>query len=108
MTTMSGLEVFLMRISGVSRCLNRDYVPNNYLDEVRDDITLLKEGLKESRFERDGNEIFQFVARRYREKYCPCTYYKLFSFENQLAYLYLRTEIDDLLKLDEQDALFRT
>ncbi len=94
---LNGLELLAAKLTGVSSWINSDYAPNSYLNEVRRDIALLEEGLEDAKFERDRNDIFQFIAKKYREKYCPCTFYKLFSFENQLDYLYLRTEIDELL-----------
>lgn len=90
-------------VTGRASYVNGEYLPEHYFPEVRMDIKILRAGLKDAKFERSRNDNFQGVARKYREKYCPCEWYGYFSLESELEYLGLREEIDELLSLDEQE-----
>ena len=76
--------------------VNKEYI-KIYFNEVKRDIDALKNYRGLHRFEKEKDSLFKFLAAKYRSKYCSSTLYKLFSFDNQLEYLYLRAEIDDLI-----------
>ncbi|MBI2004432.1 hypothetical protein HYS72_03130 [Candidatus Pacearchaeota archaeon] len=75
----------------------------NYLNkEVKSDLKILRRGMKECKFERDRNILFQHFVEKYQEKYCPSAFYKYFSNKNKLEYMALRIEIDNVLSKKDQ------
>ena len=73
-----------------------------YLREVVTDIKVLKAGLTLSPFERERYENFQDVVKAYTFNYCTCTAYNQFTREDQIRYLVLRSEINNLLRRNDQ------
>lgn len=95
------MEKAVLRIMGEYSRINDKYM-QLYLNEVRQDINLLREVMHQCKFERDNDFVFQDLVKKYQEKYCPSALYRFFSFDNQLEYVYLRAEIDEILsKKDE-------
>jgi len=92
---------FIRRHRRFYRWVNREYI-ERYLEEVKIDIEVLRQGMQFCKFERDKERHFQFVARKYEKDYCPCTFREYFSEENQLRYLLLRAEITDILSRKDQ------
>lgn len=99
--TKNLLEKLILGIIGEYKWINGKYAAI-YFKEVNNDLKILEIGMKECKFERDRDEIFQYCAEKYSEKYCPSTYYKYFSNENKLKYLDLRIEIDKILSRKNQ------
>ena len=83
------------------RWVNNDYVPRFFWGVERD-IRVMKDviaGYKAlGRSDVMQNEEFVLLAEKYRRNYCPSIRYDEFSFDNQVKYVYLRTEIDEILK----------
>src|SRR3989344_5438535 len=73
-----------------------------YLEEVIQDIRLLRDFMSMPRFEREQDHFFSYLVRKYEGDYCPSTYYKFFNIDNQLEYVNLRVEIDALLSRNDQ------
>ena len=92
------------RVTGLYNYVNNSYM-KYYINEVKGDIRYLRNGLKDAKFERDRNDFFQSKVKKYKESYCPSTYHELFSSQNQFTYACLRSDIDDLLNLNEQEII---
>jgi hypothetical protein len=72
-----------------------------YWHEVESDIKFIRAWFSMPRFERERADCFQQTINPYIEKYCPCTFYKHFSMENQIKYLLYRSIINDLIMRNE-------
>lgn len=40
------------------------------------------------------------ITKKYTKDYCPCGFFRYFTKSNKMQYLFLRVEIDKLLKID--------
>jgi len=76
--------------------VNKHYI-HTYLQEVRGDIDLMNKFMQFPKFERKREYHFLRLIEKYERDYCPCCLHRRFSFQNQLQYLLLRKEIDDIL-----------
>ncbi|MFZ5954829.1 MAG: hypothetical protein ACOYT4_00205 [Nanoarchaeota archaeon] len=79
--------------------INNEYI-KLYLEGVKDDLDLLRkaQGMTISERKKYLAGICEDLIKEYSENYCPSTFYKKFSFENQMRYLIYRVEIDQILK----------
>lgn len=96
------LQLFRDPYRIMEKSTNERYFPI-YLKEVRGDIRLMKYFLDYPKFERDREPIFQMMLKKYKANYCPSKLYDYFSDENELEYLYLRTEIDNIIEKSESE-----
>ncbi len=96
----TGLELVAAKLTGIHHYVNTEYI-ELYLREVRRDIAFLKRGMQLCQFDRERDKEFQYLAQKYRKDYCPSTFYRFFSFDNQVRYVYLRSEIDNILSQRE-------
>lgn len=89
------------RVSGQYNYINNVNFPI-FADEVERDINAFRQFMDLAKFERDKEPALLILVSKYQNNYCPSAYSKWFSTENQLEYLYLRTQVDDILKKLEE------
>ena len=89
------------KITGFDSYVNGKYT-EIYFNEVSVDIRLMREGMNICKFERDREFVFQYLIEKYQEKYCPSTFYPLFSRETKERYRLLREEIDKIISRKDE------
>lgn len=94
------IEDITIKLTGSYYWINGEYM-DRFLKEVEKDVFYLKLGMNIYKYERDEDIVFQNLIKKYQKDYCPSTFYKYFSFENELKYLCLRGEIDKII--DQKD-----
>jgi|SRR3990172_11984153 len=102
--SLDKLDIIAAKFTGFYKHVNGIYM-DYYFNEVRRDVRYFKDQLKDAKFERDRNNFFQDRIKKYKENYCPSACYRFFSPNNQSTYACLRSDIDDLLNLNEQDVI---
>jgi len=88
---------------------NNEYI-NIFLDEVNDDIKILK-SYSDLSFEeklKEHNQVFyNYFFNKYKDEYCPTHFRNYFNFKNNIKYLELRTKIDDILEEEDFISIFQ-
>ena len=91
----------IAKISGLHSYANGAYF-NTYMKEVETDIKCMKNTMLSCKPERDQETLFRHLVTKYSDNYCPSMLGRYFSFNNQAKYLFLRTEIDEILKEEKE------
>lgn len=90
------IEDITIKLTGSYYWINGEHM-DRLLKEVEEEILVLQSGMEKYKSDRDKDTNFQFLIEKYQKDYCPSTFYKYFSFENELKYLCLRGKIDNIL-----------
>jgi len=89
--------MYMLWLLGELKWINNPYAETYFSYEVEPDVSYLKQNQGLMKYEKEADSHYMYLVEKYKEIYCPSTFYEFFSFENQEKYFWLRVEIEDII-----------